>query len=48
MALGLMVEMADSQMAGALRVLEPARRALARRARRNGIDRELIARCCAW
>jgi len=46
--LGLLVEMADSQMTGALRILEPALRALARRARRKGVDRELIARYCAW
>jgi hypothetical protein len=47
-ALWLLVEMADSQMTGVLRILEPALRALARRARRKGIDRELIARYCAW
>ena len=46
--LGLLVEMADSQMTGALRILEPVLRALARRARRKGVDRELIARYCAW
>ena len=48
MQLGLLVELADSQMTGVLRILEPALRALARRARRKGIDRELIARYCAW
>jgi hypothetical protein len=40
--------MADSQMTGALRILGPVLRALARRARRKGVDRGLIARYCAW
>jgi hypothetical protein len=48
MQLGLLVEMADSQMTGALGIIEPALSALARRARRKGVDRELIARYCAW
>ena len=43
MHLGLLAEMADSQLTGVLRVIEPALRALARRARRKGVDRELIA-----
>ena len=46
--LGLLAEMADTQMTGALRILGPALRALARRARRKGVDRRLIARYCAW
>ena len=48
MHLGLLAEMADSQLTGVLRVIAPALRALARRARRKGVDRELIARYCAW
>jgi quercetin dioxygenase-like cupin family protein len=48
MHLGLLAEMADSQLTGVLRVIEPALRALARRARRQGVDRELIARYCSW
>ncbi len=46
--LGLLAEMADTQLTGMLRLLEPALRALARRARRKGVDRELVARYCAW
>jgi mannose-6-phosphate isomerase-like protein (cupin superfamily) len=48
MHLGLLAEMADSQLTGVLCVIEPALRALARRARRKGVDRELIARYCNW
>ena len=46
--LGLLAEMPDTQVTGALRILGPALRALARRARRKGVDRRLIARYCAW
>jgi mannose-6-phosphate isomerase-like protein (cupin superfamily) len=48
MQLGLLAEMADTQMTGALRILEPALRALARRGRRKGVDRALVDRYCAW
>jgi hypothetical protein len=48
MQLGLLAEMADTQLTGALRIIEPVLRALARRARRKGVDRALVARYCAW
>ena len=48
MHLGLLAEIADSQLTGALRIIETALRALARRARRKGVERELIARYRAW
>jgi mannose-6-phosphate isomerase-like protein (cupin superfamily) len=46
--LAILVQMADSRMSGPLRILEPVFGTLARWGRRKGVERELIARYCAW
>lgn len=44
--LALLLEMGDMRMPGALALLGPLLRFLARRARRRGLDRQLVARYC--
>jgi quercetin dioxygenase-like cupin family protein len=46
--LAILGAMADSRMSGAMRILEPVFGLLARWGRRTGVERELIARYCAW
>jgi mannose-6-phosphate isomerase-like protein (cupin superfamily) len=44
--LALLVELGDTRVAGPLKLLEPVMGLLARRARRRGIDAQLIERYC--
>ena len=46
--LAILSTMSGSRMSGAMRILEPLFGMLARWGRRKGVERELIARYCAW
>ena len=47
--LAVLLELSDTEPTGAGRLLAPALRALARRARAEGVERELVSRyCAAW
>jgi quercetin dioxygenase-like cupin family protein len=46
--LALILELTETGMPGPLRLMNPVAGALARRARRKGVEADLVARYCAW
>jgi quercetin dioxygenase-like cupin family protein len=46
--LALLVQMGDTRLPGAMRMLEPVLRLIARRARRRGVEAELVERYCRF